>query len=38
MKLKGKVIPVLKHHAMNIFGGMEMKLHTFLMLVRGGGE
>jgi hypothetical protein len=34
---KNKVLPVLKHHAMKIYGGVEVKYHTLYTLASGGG-
>lgn len=31
-----KIAPVLKHHTMNIYGGMAVKLHKFLILALVG--
>jgi hypothetical protein len=35
---KGKVVPLLKHHAMKAYGGMKVLLNTFLILTLDGGE
>jgi hypothetical protein len=32
VKREGKCVPVSKHHAMKIHGGVEVKPHTFLIL------
>jgi hypothetical protein len=37
-KGKNKVVPVLKPHAMNGYGGVEVQLHTLLTSVLDGGE
>jgi ABC-type metal ion transport system substrate-binding protein len=37
-KYKFKVINVHKHYTMQIYGGMEIKLHTFLMSALDGSE
>jgi hypothetical protein len=33
---KGKIIPVLKHHTMQVNGGAEVQLHAFLNSELGG--
>jgi hypothetical protein len=38
MKVKGKAVPVVKHHAMTIYGGMEAQLHAFLASGLDGGD
>jgi hypothetical protein len=35
--IRSKVVPVLKHHTMMIYGG-ELELHTFLTLALNRGE
>jgi hypothetical protein len=37
IKIKGKVSPALKHHAIETYGGMEVKFPAFLTSVLDGG-
>jgi hypothetical protein len=35
---KGEVVPVLNHHAMNIYGAVEVKIHEFLTSTKVSGQ
>jgi hypothetical protein len=35
---KDEVIPVIYHHTMNVYRGVEIQLHSFITLVLDGGQ
>lgn len=37
-KVKGKVVPVSKHQAMEMYGGLEAQSSAFLTAIPGGSE
>jgi hypothetical protein len=36
MMVNDKVVPVSKHHTLKMYGGVEVKLHTFITLTLHG--
>lgn len=38
MKNKCKIVPLLRVHAVVVYGGLEIKLHSFLISIKYGGE